>query len=77
MAMQALPEPVTVLFLMIPASEERWSMMPCSLLSYTTLFWMDTSLHLFEAMMPWLPEGAGADEREKNKTRGNGGEGTQ
>lgn len=37
-AMHALPDPVTVLFLMMPMSEERWSMMPCSLLSYTTLF---------------------------------------
>ena len=55
MAMQESPLPEMVLLRTMAWSLERWSMMPALRLSYTTLFWMETSLHRLEAMIPWLP----------------------
>ena len=55
MAMQASPLPEMVLFRTMALSLDRWSMMPALRLSMTTLFWMLTSLHRLEAIMPWSP----------------------
>ncbi len=56
MATQESPFREMVLLRTMVWSLERWSMMPALSLSYTMLFWMETSLHLLEAMIPWLPE---------------------